>query len=74
LQDVIDAFNNGDYREARETLDEYADDLMDLLDKFIRKGKRVDSDSFSRIEQLEQLIIQKLEQSGQQNGAVQEQQ
>jgi len=71
LQEVIDAFDNGDYRDANETLNEYADDLMDLLNKFIRKTRKADEDSFSRIQNLEQLIIQKLEQSGQQNGEAQ---
>ncbi len=71
LQEVIDAFDSGDYREANETLNEYADDLMDLLSKFIRKTRKADDDSFSRIQNLEQLIIQKLQEGEGNSGEVQ---
>lgn len=63
LQEVVDAFNAGEYRDARETLDEYADDLQRLIQRFltvrIQKGRNRE-DSFSRIKNLENLIRSKL--------------
>ena len=64
LQGVIDAFNAGEYRDARETLDEYADDLQRLIQRFLNirmlKGTNRDR-SFSNIRSLEQLIRTKLQ-------------
>lgn len=63
LQEVIDSFNEGNYRDARETMDEYADDLMRLIEYFLRSKSRrgPDQNSFSRIQNLKQLIIGKLQ-------------
>lgn len=73
LQEVIDAFNNGEYRDARETLDEYSDDLMQLLQKLIRSNfKKADNDAFSRIQNLEQLIIRKLQEADNTGGNIPE--
>ena len=63
LQEVVDTFNAGEYRDARETLDEYADDLQRLIETFIRsKVKRGDSNSINKIRNLEDLIKTKLQQ------------
>ncbi len=71
LQEVIDTFNNGEYRDARETLDEYADDLQNLINKYLvttgwgwGKKKINREESFSRIRSLEGLIKAKLEKEG----------
>src|SRR3989344_7141156 len=40
LQEVIDAFNAGEYRDARETLDEYADDLQRLISQLVQAQSR----------------------------------
>lgn len=61
LQDVIDAFNAGEYRDANETLNEYADDLLQLIDKLTRVRWNQE-ESFSRIRSLEELINSKLQQ------------
>ena len=69
LQPVIDAFNAGEYRDARETLDEYADDLQRLIQRFLTirvfQG-RSRQDSFSRIQNLDSLIRAKLQEPDQQ--------
>ena len=63
LQEVVDAFNAGEYRDARETLDEYADDMQRLIQTFIRyKVGRGDSNSINKIRNLEDLIKTKLQQ------------
>lgn len=64
LQEVIDTFNAGEYRDARETLDEYADDIMQLIDKFIRSQTKRGfdkQDSVSKIKNLDGLIKGKLQ-------------
>lgn len=61
LQDVINAFNEGEYRDANQTLDEYADDLLDLINKLTRV-RWSDEEKFSRIRGLEELINSKLQQ------------
>lgn len=61
LQDVIEAFNEGEYRDANETLNEYADDLLQLIDKLTRVRWNQE-ESFSRIRGLEELINGKLQQ------------
>lgn len=64
LQEVIDAFNAGEYRDARETMDEYADDLQRLIQRFFTTQMlrgRNRTDSFSRIRNLDALIRAKLE-------------
>lgn len=69
LQEVIDAFNEGNWKDARETLDEYADDLMNLLQKLMRSqtqrgGSRNNQESFSKMQNLEGLIKNKLQEKG----------
>lgn len=64
LQEVIDAFNEGNYRDARETLDEYADDLQRLINQFLRSSFTRGSnrlESFNKIRQLEDLVKVKLQ-------------
>ncbi len=69
LQEVIDAFNAGEYRDARETMDEYADDLQRLIQRFVQvrsfQGKSR-ADSFSKIRNLDELIRAKLQEPDQQ--------
>ena len=64
LQEVIDAFNAGEYLDARETLDEYADDLQRLIQRFFTarmlQGKNR-ADSLSKIRNLDALIRAKLD-------------
>lgn len=66
LQEVIDAFNAGEYRDARETMDEYADDLQRLISQYLYKSTRRNyrQDSFNRIGNLENLIKARLERGG----------
>ena len=78
LQEVIATFNNGEYRDARETLDEYADDLQNLINKYLittgrgrGKGKINREESFSRIRNLEGLIKSKLQEKSGPSGAPQ---
>lgn len=64
LQEVINAFNEGNYRDARETLDEYADDIQRLISQFLRvspRGKINKNESLSKIRGLEDLIKSKLQ-------------
>ncbi|MBI2465724.1 MAG: hypothetical protein HYV66_00650 [Candidatus Sungbacteria bacterium] len=73
LQEVIDTFNAGEYRDARETLDEYADDLQRLISQFVRSQSRRGynrNDSVSRVKNLEDLVVKKLSESGASTGAV----
>lgn len=65
LQEVVDAFNNGDYREARETMDEYADDLQRLLSTLMKTkmNTKTRTDSINKINNLENLIQSKLQSS-----------
>lgn len=64
LQEVVEAFNAGEYRDARETMDEYADDLQRLIQRFFAsrmlRGKNR-TESFSKIRNLDALIKAKLE-------------
>lgn len=66
LQEVVDKFNAGEYRDARETMDEYADDLQRLVQYFSRSSFRSgpSQDSMNRIRNLENLIKSKLESAG----------
>lgn len=71
LQEVIDTFNAGEYRDARETLDEYADDLQRLISQLVQAQSRRGysrSDSVSRVRNLEDLVVKKLQQSGASTG------
>lgn len=63
LQEVINAFNEGNYRDARETLDEYADDIQRLISHFLRvnRGRINKEESFSKIRGLEDLVKSKLQ-------------
>lgn len=72
LQDVIDTFNQGEYRDANETLNEYADDLLDLINKLTRV-RWSEEEKFSRIRGLEELINSKLQQMDIQEQQQQEQ-
>ena len=68
LQEVVDAFNAGEYRDARETMDEYADDLQRLIQRFFAAQMlrgRNRTESFSKIRNLDALIRSKLEESDQ---------
>lgn len=66
LQEVVDKFNTGEYRDARETLDEYADDLQRLIQFFARSNFRggPSDESMNKIRNLENLIKSKLEGAG----------
>ncbi|MDP3710279.1 MAG: hypothetical protein Q8R29_00970 [bacterium] len=66
LQEVVDKFNAGEYRDARETMDEYADDLMRLIQSFTRPSFRggPSQESMNKIRNLENLIKSKLETEG----------
>lgn len=63
LQEVINTFNEGNYRDARETLDEYADDIQRLISQFLRakRGRINKEESFSKIRGLEDLVKSKLQ-------------
>lgn len=63
LQEVINAFNEGNYRDARETLDEYADDMQRLISQFLRasRGRINRTESLSKIRGLEDLVKSKLQ-------------
>lgn len=60
LREVTVAFNEGDYRAAREILDEYHDDLMWLIAQVISKRRDFSAERFfQQSEQLEGLIREK---------------
>ena len=61
LQEVIDKFNSGEYRDARETLDEYSDDLMRLVNQFAKAKTINKGASRTQIESLGNLIEKKLQ-------------
>lgn len=64
LQEVIDAFNAGEYRDARETMDEYADDLQRLINQLVQAQSRRGynrRDSSTRVQSLGDLIAKKLQ-------------
>lgn len=63
LQEVINAFNEGNYRDARETMDEYADDMQRLISQFLRasRGRINRTESLSKIKGLEDLVKSKLQ-------------
>lgn len=66
LQEVVDAFNAGEYRDARETLDEYADDLQQLISQLVRAQSRRGfsrKESSSRVQSLGDLIARKLQEA-----------
>jgi len=62
LQEVVDAFNSGDYREANQTMNEYTDDLQKLINTFIKSkiSNKNRADSMNKIQNLENLIQSKL--------------
>ena len=62
LQEVVDAFNNGDYREANESINDYADDMQRLLNTLLRSkiNNKNRTDSINKIQNLESLIQSKL--------------
>ena len=68
LQEVVTAFNEGDYRQARETMDEYTDDLQRLINTFIKSkiNNNNRNDSINKINSLENLIQSKLGNGGKQ--------
>ena len=72
LQEVIDKFNNGEYRDARETLDEYSDDLMNLINQFARAKTLNRNTSKNQIENLGNLIEKKLQEIDVKQGQNQE--
>lgn len=72
LQEVVDKFNNGEYRDARETLDEYSDDLMNLLGQFARAKNLNRSTSKNQIQNLGNLIEKKLQEIDVKQGQSQE--
>ena len=63
LQEVIVSFNEGNYRDARETMDEYYDDLQALVKK-VAKAKisgTLKTESVSKLNNLEALVKTKLD-------------
>ena len=68
LQEVVSAFNEGDYRQARETMDEYADDLQRMIKTLIKSkiNNKNRGDSINKINNLESLIQSKLGNGGKQ--------
>ena len=69
LQEVIDAFNAGEYRDARETMDEYADDLQRLISQLVRTQSRRGysrQQSSTRVQSLGDLIGRKLQEANSQ--------
>lgn len=71
LQEVIDKFNNGEYRDARETLDEYSDDLMKMVNQFAKVKTLNRSTSKTQIKNLGNLIEKKLQEIDIKQGQVQ---
>lgn len=66
LQEVIDAFNAGEYRDARETMDEYADDLQRLISQLVQAQSRRGynrRDSSTKVQSLGDLIARKLQEA-----------
>ncbi|MEK7209676.1 MAG: hypothetical protein AAB670_02020, partial [Patescibacteria group bacterium] len=66
LQEVIDAFNAGEYRDARETMDEYADDLQRLISQLVQAQSRRGynrRDSSTKVQSLGDLIAKKLQEA-----------
>lgn len=66
LQEVIDAFNAGEYRDARETMDEYADDLQRLISQLVQAQSRRGynrRDSSTKVQNLGDLIARKLQEA-----------
>ncbi|MDP3799873.1 MAG: hypothetical protein Q8Q90_00415 [bacterium] len=72
LQEVVDKFNSGEYRDARETLDEYSDDLMRLVNQFARAKTINRGTSRTQIENLGNLIEKKLQEIDVKQGQNQE--
>lgn len=73
LQEVIDTFNAGEYRDARETMDEYADDLQRLISQLVKAQSRRGfsrNDSVSRVRNLEDLVVKKLQGNSASTGTV----
>ena len=73
LQEVIDAFNAGEYRDARETMDEYADDLQRLINQLVQAQSRRGynrRDQSTRIQNLGELIGRKLQEENNQKQPV----
>lgn len=69
LQEVIDTFNAGEYRDARETMDEYADDLQRLINQLIQAQSRKGynrRESSTRVQSLGDLIGKKLQEANSQ--------
>ena len=69
LQEVIDAFNAGEYRDARETMDEYADDLQRLISQLVQAQSRRGynrRESSTRVQSLGDLIGRKLQEANSQ--------
>jgi soluble cytochrome b562 len=62
LQEVVDAFNSGDYRQANQAMNEYTDDLQKLINTFIKSkiNNKNRTDSMNKIQNLETLIQSKL--------------
>ncbi|MEK7629737.1 MAG: hypothetical protein AAB394_04485 [Patescibacteria group bacterium] len=72
LQEVIDKFNNGEYRDARETLDQYSNDLMKMLNQFAKAKTLNRSASKNQIQNLGNLIEKKLQEIDVKQGQTQE--
>ena len=71
LQEVIDTFNAGEYRDARETMDEYADDLQRLISQLVQAQSRRGynrRESSTRVQSLGELIGRKLQEANDNQG------
>lgn len=73
LQEVVDKFNNSEYRDARETLDEYSDDLMKMVNQFARAKTLNRNTSKTQIKNLGNLIEKKLQEIDVKQGQVSQQ-
>lgn len=64
LQEVVSAFNAGEYRDAREVMNQYFKELMQIIDQAIKARGSSRNFDRSKINALRQSIEGKLQQSG----------
>ncbi|MBI5254713.1 hypothetical protein HY932_02970 [Candidatus Falkowbacteria bacterium] len=62
LADVIESANGGDFRDANQILNDIRAELMKIMQKYIKTSGTLDDKTRTKLEQLENLVSEKLSQ------------
>ena len=60
LADVSESINNGDFREANQTLSDIRNELMKIMQNYMKTSGKLDDKTRAKLEKLENIVSEKL--------------